>query len=716
MSNSFWSPLFSFDRSKMDVWVGLRSALGVGISMALGFKLGSPTVGLCIALGALNVCYSDRSDSYSFRLRRMLRAALVTAVLVFLSAISAHNTLLALVLVTLLAFAAGYTVVLDTVTADLGVVAIATFVIFGAEPLSFDVAVNLSLYSLLGGLVQMALALGLWPLRRYRPERRALAALFNDISKLAVSSGDSESIPAGSSQSTHAYESLSSVAEDSSPEGRRYRSLLTQAERLRLRLLSLDRLRKRIERESPDHEFQQILSDFQLKESRLLANVAEVIRDEASDKVARAFLQELDVVSAKLRDFISLQESNFLRSVLGDALKQMEGAIGQSRAIIELAERTTSAGLAASNRKEMARPARYRFRATFETLRANFTFESAGFRHAVRLAVCVAVGEVISHMIRLPRSYWVPMTVAIVLKPDFSGTFNRGLLRVGGTIIGLLLATALFHLLPSTPLTEILLMVFFTFVVRSVGSANYGIFAISVSAVVVLLVALTGVAPKDVIFARGVNTLIGGLIAMGAYALWPTWERTQLSEVMARMLEAYRAYWHAVGYSSLNEELFSHREVDRLRQGTRLARSDFHASMGRYLAERGSTPEHREFLAAVTASTNRFAHALVSLEAESPLSLHERQRVAFEDFIKKIDLTLLLLTEALRGKNVPNSEFPDLRAAYVELEKNKASDQDVYSVLFSETDRMTNSLNTSREYILKRLFVSRKKVEPQPNP
>lgn len=708
MSQSFWSPLWSFDRSRMDVWVGLRSALGVGASMALGFWLGSPTLGLCIALGALNACYSDNSDSYSFRLRRMLRASIVTGLLVLLASISAHSPVLSLILVTLLAFAAGYSVVLDTVTADLGVVAIATFVIFGAEPSSFDVALKLSLFALLGGFLQMALALSLWPLRRYRPERRALAAMFADIARLAVSSGDSESIPAGSHQSTKTYESLSSIAEDARPEGRRYRSLMTQAERLRLRLLSLDRLRKRIERERPGHEFQQILSDFQTKESRLLLNVAEVIRDEESDKVARSFLQELDAVTTKLRDLIPAQDSAFLRAVLSDALRQMEGAVGQSRAIIELAERTTTAGLAASNRKEMQRPWRYRFRGTVATLRANFTFESTGFRHAVRLAVCVAIGEVISHMLSVQRSYWVPMTVAIVLKPDFSGTFNRGLLRIGGTVVGLLLATALFHVLPPRPVTEIILMVFFTFLVRSAGSANYGIFAISVSAVVVLLVALTGVAPKDVILARGINTFVGGLIAMVAYALWPTWERTQLSEVVARMLDAYRNCFIAVVSLSVQENSYSDQEMERLRQRTRLARSDFHASMGRYLAERGSTPEHREFLAAITASSNRFAHAMVALEADSPLKLGDEQKVAFENFAKKTTRTLVLLAEALRGKNIPNNEFPDLRAAYVELEKSKASDQDIYSVLFSETDRMTNSLNTSKEYILKRLFVSRK--------
>ena len=37
-----------------------------------------------------------------------------------------------------------------------------------------------------------------------------------------------------------------------------------------------------------------------------------------------------------------------------------------------------------------------------------------------------------------------------------------------------------------------------------------------------------------------------GLIAPAAYLVWPTWERTQAFRILAQMLDAYRAYFHAV--------------------------------------------------------------------------------------------------------------------------------------------------------------------------
>src|SRR5262249_54063722 len=161
-------------------------------------------------------------------------------------------------------------------------------------------------------------------------------------------------------------------------------------------------------------------------------------------------------------------------------------------------------------------PLRLRFGGRLATLRGNLNLRSAAFRHAVRLAVCMAVGDAVGRVFESPRSYWIPMTIVLVLKPDFTTTFSRGILRIAGTITGLLLATALFHFLPIHTATEIALIGVFMFLMRWLGPANYGVFAISVSALIVLLVTITGISPKEVIHARGVNTVIGGILGLAA--------------------------------------------------------------------------------------------------------------------------------------------------------------------------------------------------------
>src|SRR6201999_2101988 len=98
--------------------------------------------------------------------------------------------------------------------------------------------------------------------------------------------------------------------------------------------------------------------------------------------------------------------------------------------------------------KEASHPWRLQLTNWIAVLRANLDPGSSYFRHAVRMAVCVGIGDVISRSIDWQRSYWLPMTVAVVLRPDFTTTISRGVLRLGGTFSGLLLATAVYHLFP----------------------------------------------------------------------------------------------------------------------------------------------------------------------------------------------------------------------------------------------------------------------------
>ena len=93
-----------------------------------------------------------------------------------------------------------------------------------------------------------------------------------------------------------------------------------------------------------------------------------------------------------------------------------------------------------------------------DVLRANLNLHSATFRHAVRLAVCVGIGDTAGHMAGWDRSYWLPMTVAVILKPDFTTTLSRGFLRLFGTLAGLMVATVLYHVLPGTAFTQLLLV------------------------------------------------------------------------------------------------------------------------------------------------------------------------------------------------------------------------------------------------------------------
>src|SRR3712207_9480893 len=66
----------------------------------------------------------------------------------------------------------------------------------------------------------------------------------------------------------------------------------------------------------------------------------------------------------------------------------------------------------------------------------------------VRLTLCMTVAEVARQLLPIERPYWVLLTVAIVLKPDFGSVFTRAVQRGAGTLLGVLIGSLLLSVLP----------------------------------------------------------------------------------------------------------------------------------------------------------------------------------------------------------------------------------------------------------------------------
>src|SRR4029077_590064 len=325
--------------------------------------------------------------------------------------------------------------------------------------------------------------------------------------------------------------------------------------------------------------------------------------------------------------------------------------------------------------------------------------QSGSFRHAVRLTICVALGNSLGRTIHPYRAYWIPMTIVLVLKPEFAVTFSRGVLRIFGTLAGLFLATALFHFLPVHMAMQIFLIALFTFLTRWIGPANYGIFGVSISALIVLLISITGLSPNEVIAARGINTSIGGALALVTYLVWPTWERSRLPDLFATLLDGYRNSFRSVFRKLLDPALASTSEGHRTRQAARIARSNLETSIERLAAEPGISAEQLVQANAMLASSHRFAHALIALEAGIPETGAQTPQPQFKQFAEAVEQTLELLSAILRGQAVAEREFPDLREIHSRMMHPSEAEDGPYTFVAVEADRMVNSLNTLREQV-----------------
>jgi uncharacterized membrane protein YccC len=696
---ALWQIVTHVDRSKINAAQALRNTFGVVAPLIVGQWLGMPRGGLAMASGALNVSYSDGSDPYAKRAKRMLASTMWCSVAVLLGGLTAHSNVVSVAVATAWAFIAGMLVAVGTTAADVGVISTVVLVIYSAQPLSPWQALQAAGLALCGGLLQILLSVALWPVQRYEPERRALAKLYLELARIGTQQAEAASAPLGTKEILQAHDALSNLATDTSLAALRYRSLLSQGERIRLSLVTLARLLHRLTRENAFDPAIAVLDKYRENVAYLLRAIAESLSTGKEPGLEADRLVLGVALAQKLQPEPDAAAQTFSSAVLRDMKFQVDALGGQLRAAMELAKNATPQGQEAFEKHEALQPLWLRFTGRIATLRANLNFGSVVFRHAIRLTICVAVGDALGRVLHPYRAYWIPMTIVLVLKPEFAVTFSRGVLRIVGTLLGLSLATALFHFLPTHTATEIALIAVFMFLVRWIGPANYGVFGVAISALVVLLVAITGVGPKEVIQARAINTVVGGAFALLTYAAWPSWERNRLPELFGGLLAAYRKSFAAICQALLIPGAESIRERERTRQAGRTARSNLETSVQRLSAEPGITADQIAQVNAMLASSHRFAHAMMALEAGIPQTPNQAPRGEFREFAAAADRTLELLLAKILGNRVAERDFPDLRESYSRLASSGDPQLARYALTNVEADRMTNSLNTLREQV-----------------
>src|SRR5246500_4730049 len=227
---ALWRIVTHVDHSKINVWQALRNTIGVVAPLMVGFALGMPRGGLAVASGALNVSYSDGSDPYARRAKRMLTSTVWCSIAVLLGGLSAHSNTVAVIVATVWAFTAGMLVALGSTAGDVGVISAVVLLVYSAQALTPMQALQAAGLALSGGLLQIALSVALWPVQRNEPDRRALAQLYFELASIATRPSEATLAPLATKEIAQAHDSLSNLTTAMSLTALRLRSLLSQAE------------------------------------------------------------------------------------------------------------------------------------------------------------------------------------------------------------------------------------------------------------------------------------------------------------------------------------------------------------------------------------------------------------------------------------------------------------------------------------------------------
>jgi uncharacterized membrane protein YccC len=676
------------DRTQSDPVVSLRNAVGVVAPLAIATAIGVPSAGLPSTIGALQTGFADRPGPYRLRLLRMLGTALAATVTSALAVVASQSNVGSSALVLVLAFCAGLLQTGGPAAAQVGTAGVAAALVLGHISQPAGNAWHLALLVFIGGAGQALLAVAGWPLGRHRPERLALADLYRELAAMARQPTGPTAGPQASAQVDAVRQTLYGLGHDYGPSVEAYRVLLDEAERIRREVIVLAAL---LERLAGDDD---TVSAGLVRAA--LGGAGDVLDQVAAALTAGRPVERVTLAPARSHIRAArnrLEETGPGRGELTRraTAARLQRLAGQLRAVVE----TSTPGASEGRRSEVRDlVAGLHLRDPLATLRANLTPDSAILRHAARTAVLVAGSDLVTRMAGYGRGYWVPLTVLVVLRPDFGSTFQRATMRVLGTIVGLFVMTELLHWVPGGTWYYLALIGLCYFGMRFAGPGNLALLAISLSGMVVVLLTIRGVAPHTTLVARSADTAIGGALALFATLLFPLWERQLVPTRLADLLDAYYAYLRALADRESTLE-----QRQRARAAARLARSNAQASVDRARSEPVTGRQAVELGETVLANSHRVVHALMTIDGLREAILASGGVAPLDALLAQAADGLHACATALRSGVAPRG-VASLRPTQEELhgvltgEPGRVGGLETAGALADASDRLANAVDT----------------------
>ena len=515
-----------------------RAALAICVPLSAAYAAGRGTLGVLPATGGLLGTMTDAGGPYLSRVKRVCSAAVFGgAAGLAIGAVTHGHGWLAVVALVVVAGVSGLLSALGDIGSVTGL-QLLVYTSLGAGPIGALRPVWHTAAGFLAGVVwALILILPGWLRAPYGREQRDVAAVYDALAGLLRSVGGS----VGGDEYTARRQALTSALNTAYDELLTARSTATGLNRRRARLLAA------------------------LNASHLMAEATVAVGVAGT----RPPPMVIDVVS---------RLAGAIRT--GAPPPMIPPSWDESPAMLTLRDAMAEAARALSRDWYRAWPSPRR---TPAAGRVNWIF-------TLRLMTCMGAAGLVSEVLPLQRSYWVPLTVAIVFKPDYGSVFARALQRGIGTVVGavagavlLVLVHGAWLLIPFAVLAALL---------PFGRSRNYGLLATFLTPLVVVLIDLLSPGGWRLAEDRLIDTLIGcAIVLLIGFAPWPMSWYSHLPRQYARTaLDVCRYLEVALG-SGTGPDAGSGRAGgppparSRMRRSTYRALADLRAEFQRTMSE-----------------------------------------------------------------------------------------------------------------------------------
>ncbi|MCB0914904.1 MAG: FUSC family protein [Actinobacteria bacterium] len=175
-----------------------------------------------------------------------------------------------------------------------------------------------------------------------------------------------------------------------------------------------------------------------------------------------------------------------------------------------------------------------------------------GARFGLRMALALAIAESLTLLVSVGHSFWLPLTVVFILRPEVVNTLFRGLTRLAGNFVAVVTVPTLLAVTAGRSVVLVTVVLALATVTYRFFTGNYALTSFGLAGTVLVLD--TTLAPGgDLFFTRIAATAAGALLALIVVVAVPVAPRANAGVIIAKVAATF-GEWAAQVRSGLGAD------------------------------------------------------------------------------------------------------------------------------------------------------------------
>lgn len=538
-------------------YLGLRVAIGlVGLTL-LTLEISDSTTAMTVCIGALCTTLMDMPSPLRHKFNEMLASVLLCSAVTLLISLCGPVHWLLLTVLVLVSFLASMMVVYGKKSMPLQLAALFIMTMSMEHQMTWQQSFHHAGLFMLGGLIYLAYAMAIAWVLRHRIKQQVLAEALFELAAYIDIKADFYDTRFNLTEQFNKLVRHQSILADRQQASRdlilRSHKNSKDAIVVQVHVCMLDLYElilsthtdyALLRQHLADSDVLTSLHDLAYKAARDIESVAYAVTRKRASYAQISYDKEWDDIEAEIARLQAKGDG------AQEALATLRAQRNKIRAILKmigelhLATQKVYADVPFWSGADMA-PFLSQQKYELKTLLSNLRLDSPVFRFALRVSMAISVGLLIGHWLPYAaHSYWIVLTIVIILRPTFSMTRQRRADRIIGTIIGCVITAIVIRFVHSN--IALMAILFLSIVATPTFIyLRYRYTAIAVSLMILLQMHLVAPSNPNLVSERLIDTLIGAAVATVFSFVLANWEYQSLPRLVRQVLNVNLSYMQA---------------------------------------------------------------------------------------------------------------------------------------------------------------------------